>query len=411
MNILLINHYAGNPELGMEFRPYYLAKEWVKQGHNVYVVAASYSHLRTKQPKISKSFTTEIIDGINYIWLKTPPYSSSGIRRFINMLSFVFKLFYYKNKLIKISEPDVVIASSTYPLDIYPARSISKKTKAKLCFELHDLWPLSPMEIGGYSKYHPFIMLIQAGENYACKNSDVIISLLGNAKPHLMKHGMHLNKFHHITNGFDMDEYTNCIEDIPVSHKKLLSLLKEQNKFIIGYSGGINPSNAMMAWIQAAKLLSKNDQIIFVSVGTGQDLINLQNFKEENNLSNIYFLEFVSKRSISSLLSYFDIAYVGFVSSILHRYGIAPNKLTDYMLAGKPVILSADVENEIVERVGCGITIPAENSVLLKDAIMQIKNMTEKERFDMGMRGKKYALKELNYENLSKKFIEILQNL
>ena len=38
MNILLINHYAGSPELGMEFRPYYMAKEWVKAGHQVLIV-------------------------------------------------------------------------------------------------------------------------------------------------------------------------------------------------------------------------------------------------------------------------------------------------------------------------------------------------------------------------------------
>ena len=51
MNILLIDHYAGNPELGMEFRPYYLAKEWVNQGHQVLLIGATYSHLRKRQPQ------------------------------------------------------------------------------------------------------------------------------------------------------------------------------------------------------------------------------------------------------------------------------------------------------------------------------------------------------------------------
>ncbi len=49
MNILLINHYAGSPELGMEFRPYYMAKEWVKMGHQVLIVGGSFSHLRKVQ--------------------------------------------------------------------------------------------------------------------------------------------------------------------------------------------------------------------------------------------------------------------------------------------------------------------------------------------------------------------------
>ena len=51
MNILLINHYAGSPELGMEFRPYYMAKEWVKAGHQVLIVGGSFSHLRKVQPQ------------------------------------------------------------------------------------------------------------------------------------------------------------------------------------------------------------------------------------------------------------------------------------------------------------------------------------------------------------------------
>ena len=55
MNILIINHYAGSPEMGMEFRPYYLAREWQKLGHKVLIVGGTYSHLRKKQPEKSGS--------------------------------------------------------------------------------------------------------------------------------------------------------------------------------------------------------------------------------------------------------------------------------------------------------------------------------------------------------------------
>ena len=51
MKILLINHYAGSPNLGMEFRPYYVTKGWVKLGHEVLIVGGSYSHLRKVQPQ------------------------------------------------------------------------------------------------------------------------------------------------------------------------------------------------------------------------------------------------------------------------------------------------------------------------------------------------------------------------
>ena len=53
MNILLINHYAGSPRHGMEYRPYYLAREWVRAGHTVQIVAAAYSHVRSQQPELT----------------------------------------------------------------------------------------------------------------------------------------------------------------------------------------------------------------------------------------------------------------------------------------------------------------------------------------------------------------------
>ena len=90
MNILLINHYAGTLYLGMEYRPYYMAKEWTKLGHNVTIVAASFSHLRLKQPNVASSMFEENIDGIRYVWLKTPKYSGNGIGRVYNILSFIY---------------------------------------------------------------------------------------------------------------------------------------------------------------------------------------------------------------------------------------------------------------------------------------------------------------------------------
>ena len=86
MRILLINHYAGSPDMGMEFRPYYMAREWVKQGHRVDIIAASFSHLRRTNPSIDYDWQTEKIDGIHYHWIKTEKYSGNGLKRAWTML-------------------------------------------------------------------------------------------------------------------------------------------------------------------------------------------------------------------------------------------------------------------------------------------------------------------------------------
>mgnify|MGYP003350035716 CR=1 FL=1 len=60
MNLLLINHYAGTPALGMEYRPYYLAREWVRLGHEVMIIASAQSHYRARQPEPGQA----VIDGM-----------------------------------------------------------------------------------------------------------------------------------------------------------------------------------------------------------------------------------------------------------------------------------------------------------------------------------------------------------
>ena len=159
MNILLINHYTGSIYHGMEYRPYYMAREWVKMGHRVTIVAADESHLRGKHVEIPEDQDSylETIDGINYLWLKTIAYNGNGVKRALNMASFIFQLLRYGKTIKNNFKPDVVISSSTYPAEIFGAHYIAKISNAKLIYEIHDLWPLSPMELGHMSKWHPFI--------------------------------------------------------------------------------------------------------------------------------------------------------------------------------------------------------------------------------------------------------------
>lgn len=406
MKILIINHYAGSPKLGMEFRPYYLAKEWVRQGHSVTIIGASFSHLRNIQPLITRDLQSTEENGIVYVWLKTPSYITSG-KRILNILIFVIKLLYYKKKITKAYNPDVVIASSTYPLDIYPAKLLAKYSDSKLCFEVHDLWPLSPMVIGGYSKCHPFILMMQMAENFAYKNSDIVVSLLGNAKEHMKKHGLISGKFVHIPNGFDRDEYENMREEPPSGYLKLLSRLKSDGNLLIGYAGGHGPSNTLNTLIDAARLCKHIDRIKFILVGSGPVKSELQ--KISKDLPNVFFLDSLPKKSIPNFLLLFDILYIGGVKSILHKYGISPNKLIDYMLAAKPILLSADVENEIVEKINCGITVPAEDHLAIYNAIQKFVAMSENERIEMGERGRVYAKSDLDYNILATKFINCLR--
>ena len=95
MNILLINHYAGSTEMGMEFRPYYMAREWTKLGHKVDIIAGDYSHLRKMNPTVKYDFQTEDIDGITYHWIKTGTYQGNGAKSEIKLFRFLLLLWWF----------------------------------------------------------------------------------------------------------------------------------------------------------------------------------------------------------------------------------------------------------------------------------------------------------------------------
>ena len=397
----------GGLKYGMEYRPYYLAKEWVKMGHQVTLVGASFSHLRIQQPVVTtnKDFEEETVEGINYIWIKTPAYEST-FARIQNIFVFVCKLWKYSRKISEFVKPDLVVASSTYPLDIYPARKIAETAGAKLCYEVHDLWPLSPKLIGGYSSWHPFILVMQLAENYAYKHVDKVISLLWNSEQHMREHGLAEGKFKCIPNGYCKEDWENLNlkEEIPQTHKLLFKQL--ENKIIVGFAGGFAASGSLDTLVKAAALLKEHDNLAFVLVGKGPEQEYLEKLVKERSLANTFFLPAVKKIQIPRIVAYFDVAFIGGIHSFLHKYGTSANKLTDYMLSAKPIIQAIDEPNSVIERVKCGICVEAENERLVADAILELTGMTREKREKMGEGGRKYALENLEWGILAKQFLD-----
>jgi glycosyltransferase involved in cell wall biosynthesis len=407
VNILLINHYAGSPTIGMEYRPYYLASEWQKLGHNAIIVVASHTHFRLKQFQLKQLFEQKNIDGVNYFILKTPAYEGHTIKRVINIIAFVLILFKYLKILVKEFKPDVVIASSTYCFDIFPAQRIAKMAGAKLVFEVHDLWPLSVVELGGYSKWHPFIMAMQIAENYAYKNSDKVISLLPNAIEYMKEHGLKQEKFVYVPNGINIEEWT-LDREIPNDISNLIQKLKKQNKILIGYAGTLGLANALISLVDAMKILEK-ENINLLLIGKGIEKENLIQRTKELELKNVHFINSVPKTVIPALLDKLDILYIGLQKQPLFRFGISPNKLIDYMLAGKPIIQSIKAGNDMVSEAGCGISIEPENPIAIANAVRHLISLPIETLQEMGQKGKKYCIANHNYKVLAAKSLKAFQ--
>jgi glycosyltransferase involved in cell wall biosynthesis len=401
MKLLLINHYAGSPRHGMEYRPYYLAREWVRAGHQVQIVGATYSHVRTLQP----SPGDEPIDGIAYRWLPTPRYRGNGVGRVLNIAVFLARLWVQAGDWARRFRPDIVIASSTYPMDIWVARRIARLAGARLVHEIHDLWPASPIELSGMSPRHPFIRLCQKAEDDACRDADRVVSMLPRVAGHLAAHGLDLHKLHIVPNGIAPEEWQG--EPAPLNEALAAHLTQQQaqGRLIVAYAGSHGEPNALDVLLDAARLL-QDEGFAFVLVGDGHGKRRLAQRVADEGLANVALFDPIPKAQVRALLAATDIAYIGWKRQPLYRFGIAPNKLMDYMMAGVPVLHSVEAGNDPVAEAGCGLTVAPEDARAVADGLRRLGAQPADARRAMGERGRAYVLANHSYPVLARRFIE-----
>lgn len=401
MKLLLINHYAGSPRHGMEFRPFYLAREWVRAGHSALVLGASYSHVRTLQPE--PGFAQ--FNGVNYHFYDTPEYEGNGVGRVKNIWSFCRQVWKDADILAREFEPDVVIASSTYPMDVWVARRIARLAKARLVYEVHDLWPLSPIELSGMSKWHPFAMLCQKAENDAYRDADVVVSMLPKVHEHMAAHGLDLNKLHIVPNGITLDEWDGPGQPLQADIAAHIASQRAAGRTVVGYAGSMGEPNALDVLLDAAKLLTAQP-ISVVLVGGGHLRDQLEARVRDEGLTHVAMFPAIPKAQIPSLLAGFDIAYIGWQRTPIYRFGIAPNKLMDYMMAGRPVLHSVEAGNDPVAEADAGLTVAPQDPRAVADGLVRLASLPAADRAAMGERGRAFVLNNHTYPVLARRFVE-----
>ncbi len=407
MRILLINHYAGSPRHGMEFRPYYLAREWVRAGHEVTIVAASYSHVRAVQPEMAGGPREELIDGIRYRWLPTPHYAGNGVGRLRNILSFLRQLRADAWRLTREFRPDAVIASSTYPMDVWVARKLAKLAKAKLVYEVHDLWPLSLIELSGMSPRHPFALMCGKAEADAYRDANVVVSMLPCVHEHMASRGLDLRRLHIVPNGFAPEEWRGESAPLGATLAAHLDAERAAGRVIVGYAGSMGLPNALDVLLDAAKRV-QDAPLSFVLVGSGHEAMRLADRVTAEGIQHVRFFAPIPKAQIPTLLARFDIAYIGWQRTPIYRFGIAPNKLIDYLMAGRAVLHSVEAGNDPVAEAGAGSTVPPQEAEAVAQGLLKLAALSPEQRAAMGERGRAFAIAHHAYPVLAARFIEAL---
>lgn len=388
--------------MGMEFRPYYLSREWVRMGHNVTIIGGDFSHLRKRNPDIQYDFQEEYIDGIRYVWVATGEYESNGVARAVSMFRFCEKLRSHRRMIVSKYKPDVVISSSTYPLDSYPAHEIAKLAGAEYIHEVHDMWPSTLYEAGGMSRTNPFVVLMQLAEDHAYRKADLVVSLLAHAEKYMRKHGLKKGKFNYIPNGVIVGEW-DVAREIPEEHRRCFDELRAAGKFVVGYFGSHELSYGLHNLIDVAKTL-EDENVALVMIGGGKLKDELIAYAAEKAADNVTFLPPVDKNTIPAVIDNLDAIFIGTIASPLYRFGICMNKMFDSMMAAKPIVMAITTPSTPVSEAGCGILTDSCDNEAIIAAIRKLKEMTPEERDEMGLKGQRAIMEKYTYESIAREF-------
>jgi len=417
----------------MNFRQYYFAREFVRAGHHVLIASSSFSHQFHIQPRTEGRYTKEDINGIEYIWIKTPSFRGSADKaRVLHWLVFTLRL----GGLLKVAEakPDVIIVSSPIPYPILPASRLAGRLGARLVFEVRDIWPLSLVELGSYSERHPFIRFTQWVEDFAYRKADLVVSTMPKAYEHMKTRGLSPEKYLWIPNGMDPGDTAGYVEgsisgdiagdsvqDIvgdksggmvsPAETKDAASTPDAAEKiFKVCYAGSFGANGIALPLVRAAAILAKTNtkiRVIFI----GKDSGGLDILKEEANrleAGNIEFREPVPRYEMSRVLAEMDLCVATTKYSPLYRFGLSLTKLADYTMAGKPVILSSNAQGDIVSASGCGLVVPPEDPEALARAISTMADKDPAVLKEMGERGRREFFASYTLPALAAKYLEAL---
>lgn len=337
MHILYIHQYFKTPEEGGGIRSYYLAKGMVDAGHHVDLLTA-YD---------GKHYKKTFVDGIHVHYLPVSYSQEFGfMQRIKAFLRFVLLAIFKSSELGKI---DLCYVSST-PLTTGLIALYHKwKRKIPYYFEVRDLWPEAPVQMGVIKNFWLKRWLYRL-ENIIYRQAQAVITLSPGAQQHVRKIVPHKQVLM-IPNMADCQFFSR-------SHKNTYHELQfgVSDKFVVTYYGAIGKVNRLQNLLDAAEACQQKmlHEVVFLVVGTGSELENIRQQASKRKLSNLRFVPFQNKYGLLSVLNVTDAAYISFASLPVLQH-CSPNKLFDALAAGKLCITTVGGwMQEMLEENECG---------------------------------------------------------
>lgn len=395
--IWYISKYALSPAQGGPTRQYLFSKFFSKKGYQTNLISSNSNGFYHSNFK--GDFNLEEDNNFKHFILKGNEIDLGfNIKRIISWFIFELRLFKFIKKQ-RVNKEDTIIVSSLSILTFLSGVYLKRKYGIKLIVEVRDIWPQTLIDFKSISKNNLLIKFLSWVEKTGYDSADIIVGSMGNLVEHVKKMSPeNENRVKYIPMGFDQSVY-GSFED----HKKT-----KNNTFVVGYAGSIGQANKIDLILEAAKLLTDKNHIQFKLLGDG--VLKEIFVNEYAALNNIIFLPKVKKSELPKFLGSCDILLNPWEDNSIYQYGVSPNKWIDYMYAAKPIIVPYNGYQNIINEANCGEFIETNNPQLLADKIVEYSRKPKEELERIGLNGKEYLEKNLSYDVLADRYLELIDN-
>ncbi len=403
MKLLILTQYYP-PEIGApQNRLHELAVRLKSKGLDVEVLTAmpNYPEMVIHEAYRSNAIREEEIDGIKAFRAKIyTTKSKSIIPRLLNYFSFVFSSYWRGRKL---GDYDYLMVESP-PLFLgYSAIRLSKKLKAKLIFNVSDLWPESAekMDIVNNKTLLKFAYKLEAK---CYRNASLVtgqtMGIVNNIKERFPK-----VKTHWLPNGVDLNFYD--------PEKTVVGNFRERNNLstndvVFFYGGILGHAQGLHFLLESAARIKEQTTIKIVIQGTGPERESLLELKKKLGIENVLFLPPVRKDEMPSILKEVDVAIVPLRKLDIFQ-GAIPSKIFEALSMEKALLLGVDGEakTHFIDNAQAGLYFEPENVDDLAEKLLEMSK-NKAILHEMGVRARGYVKKHFNRDNIADDFMQVL---
>lgn len=405
MHVLLIHQAFVSPDEAGGTRHYEFARYLVEQGHRFTIVGSDVSYLTGEITGQRGRGLWSVTTDEHGIEIRRVRAYSAHHKSFVHR-SLAFASFSLNSLLAAVTDvrPDVVIGTSPPPLQPLSALLAARWHRAPFLFEIRDLFWEYAVQTGAV-KANTVVNAARRFQDWLCRRSDHLLVNSPGFIPYLVQHGNREEKITLIPNGADIDQFHPG-----AARRSVWEPYGCQEKFIVLYAGAHGMLNDLDTLLNAAVFLRDYPDIRICLIGDGKEKPSLVQRTQRMDADNVVFIPPQPKSAMPAFVASADVC-VAILRDLPILRTVYPNKVFDYMAAGRPVILAIDGEiRQIIENADAGVYVPPGDSQGLAQAIFSMyHHKTEAEI--RGTNGRKYVAEHFNRLDQARKLENLLRRV